>query len=394
MKILYYSPHPTHDIVSEVGYSTHQRETIHAMRKLGHEVVPLIMGGTEKVSVDSYIEGIQQKSSLKKLALRFLPIILINTLKDLSLLRHDKCAASRLREELEKHKPDLVYERGEYLQDAGVKICKAFGVKHFLEINAPATDEMRSFEGPSFLHFLGHRKERNKLHGTAVIFAVSTVLKSYLIEKYAPTAPIHVIPNCINPEKEVPSKAQLEVLEQEYKTGGNFVFGFVGSIFPHHGIDKLIYAFSRVAHEFPQAKLFIIGDGSQRVELEDLADRKLPKGSYVFTGKVPHARVMHYIGIFDSAIMPDSNWYGSPVKVLEYGLLGKCIIAPNNGPLNDLITSGMEGLLVDPGIDNLVEAMRTVVQDKDKVEAFGKNFRAKILEQFTWEHQAKFILSQ
>jgi glycosyltransferase involved in cell wall biosynthesis len=49
---------------------------------------------------------------------------------------------------------------------------------------------------------------------------------------------------------------------------------------------------------------------------------------------------------------------------------------------------------VDPGIDNLVEAMRTVVQDKDKVEAFGKNFRAKILEQFTWEHQAKFILSQ
>ena len=394
MKILYYSPHPTHDIVSEVGYSTHQRETIHAMRKLGHEVIPVIMGGTEKASVDTYIEGIQQKSSLKKLALRFLPLILINTLKDISLLRHDKRAAARLHDALIEHKPDLVYERGEYLQDGGVKVCKSLGVKHFIEINAPATDEMRSFEGPSLLHFLGHKKERNKLHGTAAIFAVSSVLKKYLLEKYAPAAPVYVIPNCINPEKETPDAGQIAALQQEYNTRGNFVFGFVGSIFPHHGIDKLILAFSRVVHEFPQAKLFIIGDGSQRAELEILATKKLPEGSYVFTGKVPHARVMHYIGIFDSAIMPDSNWYGSPVKVLEYGFLGKCIIAPNNGPLNDLIASGKEGLLVDPGIDNLVEAMRTVVQDKDKVEAFGKNFRTKILEQFTWEHQAKFILTR
>lgn len=394
MKILYYSPHPTHDIVSEVGYSTHQRETIHAMKKLGHEVIPVIMGGTEKASVDTYIEGIQQKSSLKKLALRFLPLIVINTLKDISLLRHDKRAGARLRAELATHKPDLVYERGEYLQDSGVRICKDFGVKHFLEINAPATDEMRSFEGPSLLHFLGHKKERNKLHGTTAIFAVSTVLKEYLTKKYAPKAPIYVIPNCINPEKETADASQIEALKAEYNTLGQFVFGFVGSIFPHHGVDKLIHAFSRVVHEFPQAKLFIIGDGSQRAELEQLAERKLPKASYVFTGKVPHARVLHYIGLFDAAIMPDSNWYGSPVKVLEYGFLGKCIIAPNNGPLNDLIVSGQEGLLVDPGVENLVEAMRTVVQDKDKVESFGKNFRNKILEKFTWEHQAQFILSR
>lgn len=377
-----------------MGYSTHQRETIHAMKKLGHEVIPVIMGGTEKASVDTYIEGIQQKSSLKKLALRFLPLIVINTLKDISLLRHDKRAGARLRAELSTHKPDLVYERGEYLQDSGVRICKDFGVKHFLEINAPATDEMRSFEGPSLLHFLGHKKERNKLHGTTAIFAVSTVLKEYLTKKYAPKAPIYVIPNCINPEKETADASQIEALKAEYNTLGQFVFGFVGSIFPHHGVDKLIHAFSRVVHEFPQAKLFIIGDGSQRAELEQLAERKLPKGSYVFTGKVPHARVFHYIGLFDAAIMPDSNWYGSPVKVLEYGFLGKCIIAPNNGPLNDLIVSGQEGLLVDPGVENLVEAMRTVVQDKDKVESFGKNFRNKILEKFTWEHQAQFILSR
>ena len=50
-RIIYYSSHPTHDIVSTVGYSVHQRETINSLRNLNHEVFPLIMGGVDEKKV-------------------------------------------------------------------------------------------------------------------------------------------------------------------------------------------------------------------------------------------------------------------------------------------------------------------------------------------------------
>ena len=93
MRIIYFSPHPTHDIVSEVGYSTHQRETIKAFRTLGHEVMPVILGGTtpsEKKQFDTESGG----HRLKELVKKWLPTFAYNALKDLGIRRFDKLAAA------------------------------------------------------------------------------------------------------------------------------------------------------------------------------------------------------------------------------------------------------------------------------------------------------------
>lgn len=378
--------------MSEVGYSTHQRETIGAFRELGHEVLPVILGGTEAKVVQQYHSDITRESGLKSLVRKIMPLFVVNALKDYLLIRHDKKALQELKLAIAKFNPDLVYERGEYMQNRGVVYCRKNGIKHFLEVNAPAVEEMRSFEGPSLLHWLGLAKERSKMQNTNAIFAVSTVLGEYIKRKYNPAAPVHIIPNCINENKKLPDHDEIQGIKSKLGIENRVVIGFVGSIFPHHGVEKLIEAFSRINGRFPEAFLLIVGDGILRQRFEDLAADILPANSYKFTGKVPHHEVMAYIGNFDVSVMPDSNWYGSPIKVFEYGLMKKIIVAPDNGPLRDVIENGVDGLLIQAQPESMAAAFVDILKNPPKHKKMAENFANKILNKYTWKIQATEIL--
>jgi glycosyltransferase involved in cell wall biosynthesis len=389
LKIIYYSPHPTHDIVSEVGYSTHQRETIHAMRALGHTVFPVILGGTEKGEVDIYHKRITTPGSGKQALVKLLPKFLLNTLKDLLVIRHDRKAAARLKQAIQEIQPDLVYERNEYMQDKGTLLCRAMNQYHILEINSPVVEEMRAFEGPSLLHFLAWKKEKNKIRNTNKILVVSSALQEYVKNKFHSKAPILVVPNCINPEIPVPDAGSIHARRSAMGWNGKTIFGFVGSIFPYHGVDKLIQAFAQVVVQYPEARLLVVGGGRMLDSCKKLAADMLPENTCAFAGKVPHAEVMEYIGMFDIAIMPDSNWYGSPVKILEYGWMQKPIIAPDLAPLRDIMVHEQDGFLTsaDPGA--LALAMGKAMDEVEKFAQMGKAFHQKIREHYTWEKQVR-----
>jgi glycosyltransferase involved in cell wall biosynthesis len=392
LRIIYYSPHPTHDIVSEVGYSTHQRESIHAFRQLGHEVLPVVLGGTESSAVNAHISGLSEKagniSGIKKL----LPLWFWNALKDLKLLKHDRKAGKQLEQAIYTFQPDMIYERGEYLQDSGVKMARKHGIKHVLEVNSPVVEEMAAFEGPDLLRFLGHSKERKKLKGTDHIIVVSSAIKTYLQTFYGCPKPIYVAPNAINPKKEQFNTGTVAQIRSGFSNDIRII-GFVGSLFPYHGVDLLIKAFAEVVARYPNAHLMIVGDGSIREGLQKKAKKWLPSQSYTFTGKVPHATVMNYIKSFDVAVMPSSNWYGSPIKIFEYGLLGVPIVAPDKEPLKDVMEHRKHGLLVSDNPTELKDALLFMLQNPESAKEMGACFREKILQQHTWTAQASGILA-
>ncbi|GAB5540239.1 MAG: hypothetical protein Salg2KO_23420 [Salibacteraceae bacterium] len=152
MRILYFSPHPTHDIVSDVGYSTHQREMIEALRQLGHEVFPVIIGGATIADLPKATTT-QRPSRLTRLIKSFIPPVLWRTIKDWRLMRHDRLVAGpRLEEAVKKIKPDLIYERSEYCLLQGSSIAAKFNIKHIYEVNAPCVEEWLKFEGNSLLY--------------------------------------------------------------------------------------------------------------------------------------------------------------------------------------------------------------------------------------------------
>ena len=390
LKIIYYSPHPTHDIVSEVGYSTHQRETINAFKQLGHEVICVVMGGTEKKAVTHFHHELGNKSGKASLIKKLLPGFLWNALKDIRLLQHDKKAGRQLEEAIKAHQPDLIYERGEYLQDSGVVMAEKYGIRHYLEVNSPVVEEMATFEGPDLLRFLGHKKEITKLEKTHKVFAVSSAIKEYLIHRYNCNKEITIIPNCINPE--ALSNDDILKIPVYKKVSGEFTVGFVGSLFPYHGVHLLIEAFAIFIKTNANARLIVVGDGAIKEALLKQAESSLPEGSFLFTGKVPHKDALRHIESFTVAVMPASNWYGSPVKIFEYGLLGKPIVAPDNGPVKDVMNPDVDGFLVNADAKDIAEKLEFVFNNREEANRRASHFRDKILGQYIWKKQAETIL--
>jgi len=391
MKIIYYSPHPTHDIVTEVGYATHQRETIIALQNLGAEVIPVIMGGTTFEEVPYKDGKAITHSGLKGFIKKIIPRYVWVTLKDFRLMMHDKRTAKRLEVAIIKYQPDLVYERSEYLQDASVAVVKKYKVKHYIEVNSPFVQEMKHLEGRSLWTSLGHYKEKRKYKAADQVWVVSSALKSFLVERYGiESNKISISPNRIN-IKEFNQKNILELTVNFKKEVP--IIGFVGSILPHHDVEDLIAAFKLVIDRGYKVQLCIVGGGSLLDSLKTKVEQlKISEWVY-FIGKVPHHNVPAYIKQMDICVMPGSNWYGSPIKIFEYGILGKAVIAPNNGPVNDVMEDLKDGILIEKGADSIASAMIKLIEDSELRLRIGNTFKTKIEAEYQWEHAAQMILS-
>jgi glycosyltransferase involved in cell wall biosynthesis len=395
MRIIYYSPHPTHDIVSEVGYSTHQREIIHALKAAGHEVITVIMGG-DTISVHSQVlEKKTNPSTLKTLLKKMVPRMIWTSLNNYKLILHDRKAERRLESRIQEHFPDLLYERSEYLQDSGAKMASKYNIRYFLEVNAPFVEEMRHFEGYSLYENKAHKIEKYKLDTASKIFSVSSALSNFLVKQYnCKPEKIILQPNCINLDKLDEKLQDPALLKKKLGIHGEKVIGFVGSIFPYHGVDILISAFAQVHRSKPDIKLLIVGDGSILNDLKRQVATAGIDNYVVFAGKIPHKDVFSYIALMDICVMAKSNWYGSPVKIFEYGLMKKPIIAPDTSPVKDVMIHNESGLITGNSESDLVEAIHQYLEQPAFAETCAMNFHQRVVQEFTWQKAADRIIKE
>lgn len=386
MKILYYSPHPQLKLNAPTGYGTHMREMIAAWRRMDVEVKTFIAGD---LGGDNYGEVRPSRfAPFKKL----IPSILWETLKDFRLIRFDKSLEPGLKKLIKEFQPDLIYERIAYLQNSGVKTAENLGIKHVAEINAPYPEERVYFSGKSFFLNQARDHERQILAKSDLITAVSSDLKEHLQKKLTDIdSKIIVVPNCVNPAETTHSSDDVAAIRDSYKLSGKTVIGFVGSIFPYHGVDLLIDAFAQI-DDSVETRLLIVGDGEALPELKAKARSLGILDRCIFTGSVAHREVYPLIEIMDICVMPDSNWYGSPVKIFEYGLMKKPVIAPDLGPLRDVMTDGENGLLVKPNADELQQALEKLVKEPEQRKNLANAWHQKILLEYTWDMAAKKVL--
>lgn len=388
MKILYYSPHPQLRMNAPTGYGTHMREMIAAWQRMGIEVKTLIGGDLEESTETASTESPQGRFSSVK---AMIPGLIWESVRDTSLQKFDREMGRRLEEMIGIFQPDFVYERVAYLQNSGVRTAQEMGVKHIAEINAPYPDERISFSGNSLLLGKARRVEKEILTYSHGISVVSSALKNYLI-KILPEAAskISVIPNAVNPAQSQPNPSRLKILREKYKLRNKLVVGFVGSMFPYHGVDILIQAFAKMT-DIRNVHLLIVGDGAILDELKRMA-KDLGIGEKVtFTGSVNHSDVYDHIELMDITVMPKSNWYGSPVKIFEYALLNKPVIAPDVLPVRDVM-SEKEGILVKPDIGAFSKALVDLIGHPEKRIELGMNWNAKVLEKYTWDAAARSTL--
>lgn len=392
MKIIYYSPHPTLNLAAPSGPGTHMREVIAGFERAGHEVIPLILGGT-KINQEADIQISQ--SGTRKLTKKLLPESVWQTIKDWNLRRFDRqVAQQKLAQLVDSEQPDLIYERGYYLMTSGVKVAKDKSVRHMIELNAPYPEEKMQMEGLSYFVNKSNTCEYEQVSMTDRVIVVSSALKDYLADRYPThTDKVYVTPNAVNRGKLRVDSTRVEELRQEFSFSECTILGFVGSIFPYHGVKELLELFPELVPDYPKLRLLIVGDGAILGELKAFAKEKNIDNRIVFTGNVKHTDVPNHIDLMDITIMPRSNWYGSPVKIFEYGLLNKAIIAPDNVPVRDVMENGQDGILIPADQIAMKSAIKALISDPATRKSMAASFHNKVLEKYNWDKVVKTILS-
>ncbi|MFM7814782.1 MAG: glycosyltransferase family 4 protein, partial [Flavobacteriales bacterium] len=341
---------------SPSGPGTHIREVIGAFEQAGHEVIRYIAGG-EKMEV------VSAPAIPARWWRKLIPTFIRETIKDYRLLQWDNQQFDALCEIIRREKPDLIYERGYYLMTSGIRVAQQYGIRHFLEINAPYPEEKAAMSGKGFYHSTSIKMERFQARNTDHLFVVSTALKEYYISRCdIDSAKITVTPNAVNAA--MLSNQQIQSGKEDLNMPqDSIVIGFVGSIFPYHGVDALIRSFASVKQGCTKnLRLLIVGDGEVLRALKELATAMGVQDQTIFTGNVRHQDIVLYLQCMDICVMAKSNWYGSPVKIFEYGALQKAIIAPDVVPVLDVMQHRVHGWLVHDE-EALELGIRTLIED-------------------------------
>jgi len=158
----------------------------------------------------------------------------------------------------------------------------------------------------------------------------------------------------------------------------------IARLSPEKGVDVLIRAFAMVHGAWPEAELHLIGDGSERQNLERLVEELGCKERVVFHGKLARPDAMRVLKTgYLFALM--SHGEGQGIVLLEAGAANVPSVATRVGGIPEMIEEGKTGFLVDDNdAKTAAERIIRLLQDPALCERMGAAART-FADGYEWE---------
>ncbi|HKW94445.1 MAG TPA: glycosyltransferase [Methylomirabilota bacterium] len=134
----------------------------------------------------------------------------------------------------------------------------------------------------------------------------------------------------------------------------------VGALIPRKGFHLLIPAIAEVAREVPGCVLYIVGEGSQRTELAQLARDLHVESRVRLVGAVPNEELRWWYSAADISCLVSSR-EGWPNVLLESLACGTPVVATSIWGVPEVITSPGLGILVEQTIPAITVGVRAAL---------------------------------
>ncbi|MFH1836093.1 MAG: glycosyltransferase family 4 protein [Methanobacteriota archaeon] len=214
-----------------------------------------------------------------------------------------------------------------------------------------------------------------------------------LIEKYA-----------LSPERvfEVPDGVDLDLIGEYVKEpvlsrgdvglkDEDFVFICVGRLDPMKGVHDLIEAFGSVIEEIPDAKLVLIGEGSDEEKIRKMIMEREIQDKVVHAKDVSDRELFAYYSLSNVFVTP-TIYEGLPQVILEAMACGLPIVATETGENTQAVENNVNGVLVPPeNPDELAKALMRISNDSGK-RMGGKS--KELIKNYDWKNSAKKALKK
>ncbi len=224
------------------------------------------------------------------------------------------------------------------------------------------------------------------------VLTVSSYLRRRIVTRGVHPRRVRVVPNAIDPSFAAPVPGVAE-LRQRYGVTDRCVVGFAGWFDHWDRLDLLLEAVAELREEFPDAAVMLVGDGPAAAALRARVDALGLADNVVFTGPVPRREMRAHMALFDVAVLPHSNRFGSPVVLFEFMASGVPVVAPRLDPITDVLRDGVTGRLFEPlNTQELKADLRELLGSAALRQRIGATARERVLDEHTWDRNAAQIL--
>jgi len=136
-------------------------------------------------------------------------------------------------------------------------------------------------------------------------------------------------------------------------------------------VDRSIRALPEIIKKHSDVLLLIVGDGPEKMRLEQLAKELGIQNHVRFEGAVPHSEIPKYMAAAD-VFLSFYDWSNVGNPLLEAMMAGKCIVTLNTGDTGKFIKNGENGILLDEeDLPKLPKILNKLLTDEDLRRRLG-----------------------
>jgi len=202
------------------------------------------------------------------------------------------------------------------------------------------------------------------------IIIPSESMKEILVRDYGLEERYTVIPTGTNLEPY--QRADGKTLRKEKGWQDETILISVGRLAPEKNWEILLQAFAKVYPEHPNLRLVLIGDGTAKESLQELAYDLGISERVTFTGSLPFEEVPAYLKAAD-AFSFASITETQGLVTIEAMAAGLPVVAVDGSGTRDIVEHGKQGYLVENDADALAKGLHQLLSDPGQMKRFRHN---------------------
>ncbi len=237
----------------------------------------------------------------------------------------------------------------------------------------------RDLNIPNAVYLGGHPENEIEIYNAFISFCDATISNSENVKNRW----LQKIERNRVPLNYIIQKGAEKPLQLNYILPKGINIVFAGRLITGKGIENLIHSFGNIKKVFPDASLWILGDGQEKENLIQLASNIGVSESVHFKGFVENVEDYFYSSTL--CVFPSVFREGLMTVVAEAMAVGACVVTSEGMGNEELITNQVSGILIEP--DNktlLTDVIIDLLRNEDKRKEIGKNAEAFALNNLSW----------
>lgn len=161
---------------------------------------------------------------------------------------------------------------------------------------------------------------------------------------------------------------------------------YAGRFIESKGVHILIKAFAIIIASFPNAELWLIGDGPYKTPLHHLCDSLHLQQQVHFFGAKQQSELPNLLSAAGIAVVPSLQAEGFGLSIVEAMGCECALIASDSAAAREIIEPYRTGLLVPPNNPYaLAHSLLELLHNPEKTQNLGHHARLGVIQRYSWD---------